>query len=196
MFRSYTIPTDDGVLTKGKRLHNWIWYSNLPADSPDMAGLFTDVNGKLHRGTVPRSLVRPELWEKQKALAKETLPEGIAAIVQGTTAPFITKVFDATCTKASFLEGKLFLVGDAQITLRPNIGMSTTHAANDCNELEKVIEGTSTPQQWETAVLRWGAAQRRFAMTISAYGLESKLSAVRNGVSWLGLLLAQQIGLL
>ncbi|KAH7408073.1 hypothetical protein DE146DRAFT_645177 [Phaeosphaeria sp. MPI-PUGE-AT-0046c] len=193
---NYTIPTDDGVLTKGKRLHNWLWYSNLIPDSPEMADLFTDVNGKVHRGTVPRNLVRPELWEKQKALAKQMLPEGIATIVQRTTAPFITKVFDSKCAKASFFNGKLFLVGDAQITLRPNIGMSTTHAANDCNELEKVIEGIATPQQWERVVLRWGAAQQRFAMTISAYGLESKLSALQNGVFWLGLLLGQQIGLL
>jgi 2-polyprenyl-6-methoxyphenol hydroxylase-like FAD-dependent oxidoreductase len=161
-----------------------------------MTSLFTDINGKLHHGTVPRNLVRPELWEKQKALAKEALPEGLAAIVQGTTAPFVTKVYDATCPKTSFFGGKVFLVGDAQITLRPNIGMSTTHAANDCNELEKVVEGAATPQQWERAVLKWGAAQRRFAMTISAYGLESKLSAVRNGVYWLGLLAGQQVGLL
>lgn len=95
--------------------------------------------------------------------------------------------------KGILLDVKLFLVGDAQVTLRPNIGMSTTHAANDCNELEKVIEGTATSQQWERGVLRWGAAQRRFAMTINAYGLESKLSAVRNGVVWLGLLFGQQI---
>jgi 2-polyprenyl-6-methoxyphenol hydroxylase-like FAD-dependent oxidoreductase len=66
--------------------------------------------------------------------------------VQEST-PFLTKVFDATCSQALFFSGKVFLIGDAQITLRPNIGMSTTHAANDCNELEKVLEGTTTPQR-------------------------------------------------
>jgi hypothetical protein len=160
-----------------------------------MTDLFTDINGKLHHGTVPRTLVRPEIWEKQKLLAKEVLPEGLATIVQASTAPFVTKVYDATSTKTSFFGGKVFLVGDAQITLRPNIGMSTTHAAFDCNELEKVIEGTATPVQWERTVLRWGTAQQKFAMAISAYGLDGKLSAIWNGFCWLGLLIGQRVGI-
>jgi 2-polyprenyl-6-methoxyphenol hydroxylase-like FAD-dependent oxidoreductase len=161
-----------------------------------MAELFTDINGKLHQGTLPRGLVRTEQWEKLQMRAKDMLPEGLAAIVQGTKAPFLTKVYDATCPKASFMNGRVFLVGDAQITLRPNIAMSSTHAAVDCNELEKVIEGKSTPEQWERAVLKWGAAQRRFAMTISAYGLGTWPSVLSNALGWLGLLLGQKIGVL
>jgi 2-polyprenyl-6-methoxyphenol hydroxylase-like FAD-dependent oxidoreductase len=138
--------------------------------------------------------VQPKRWEEQKELAKKVLPEGLAAIVQEST-PFLTKIYDMTCSQALFFGGKIFLVGDAQITLRPNIGMSTTHAAYDCNELEKVITGVATPQQWEKSVLRWGAAQRRFAMTISAYGLGSKLSVIWNGLCWLGLLLGQRLGI-
>ncbi|KAF3035817.1 hypothetical protein E8E12_005542 [Didymella heteroderae] len=161
---NYTIPTDNGDLTRDQRLHNWIWYSNHTSDSPEMTPLFTDRNGTSHHGTVPRGLVRPDLWEKQKDLARTLLPLGLAAIVSQSKAPFVTKVYDVASTKASFFGGKVFLVGDAQTTLRPNVGMGTTHAANDCNELEKVIDGSATPEQWERAVLRWGAAQRRFAM--------------------------------
>lgn len=160
-----------------------------------MTELFTDINGEIHKGTVPRGLVKPEAWEKQRALAKEVLPEGLAAIVQGTTSPFLTKVYDVMSTKASFFSGKLFLVGDAQTTLRPNVGMSTTHAAYDCNELEKIIEGQSTPEQWERAVLKWAAAQRRFAMTISSYGLGTKLNVLWNAICWLSLLVAQKVGI-
>jgi hypothetical protein len=191
---SYTIPTDSGDLTKGKRLHNWIWYSNFSADSPDLKDLFTDVNGTLHHGTVPRGLARPEQWSKLQARAEEMLPQGLATIVQSTKAPFLTKVYDASSHQAVFMNNKVFLVGDAQITLRPNVAMSTTHAAIDCNELEKVVEGTCTPEQWERTVLKWGAAQRRFAMTISAYGLGTWPSLVWNGLAWLGLLLGQKLG--
>lgn len=160
-----------------------------------MTELLTDSNGKLHHGTVPRGLVRPELWKKQKELAKRMLPAGLAAIVQRTKAPFVTKIYDAASAKACFFNGTVFLVGDAQITLRPNIGMGATHAANDCNELEKVILGTITPEQWERAVLRWGAAQRRFAMMISAWVLGTKLSVLWAGLCWLGLLLGQRVGI-
>jgi 2-polyprenyl-6-methoxyphenol hydroxylase-like FAD-dependent oxidoreductase len=160
-----------------------------------MTTLFTDKNGALHHGTVPRGLVRPDLWESQKNLAHALLPPGLAAIVSSSKAPFVTKVYDVTSTKASFFGGKVFLVGDAQTTLRPNVGMGTTHAANDCNELEKVIEGNATPEQWEIAVLRWGAAQRRFAMAISAYTLGTRLDVVWAGLCWLGLLLGQSVGI-
>lgn len=160
-----------------------------------MNELFTDKDGKSHHGTVPRGLVRPDLWEKQKARAQKLLPPGLAAIVQQSKAPFVTKVYDVTSTKASFFNGKVFLIGDAQTTLRPNVGMGTMHAANDCNELEKVIQGTATPEQWERAVLRWGAAQQRFAMAISGYTLGTRLDMVWAGLCWLGLLLGQSVGI-
>jgi 2-polyprenyl-6-methoxyphenol hydroxylase-like FAD-dependent oxidoreductase len=192
---SYTIPTDEGDLSKGKRLHNWIWYSNLPSDASNMTQLFTDTDGKLHRGTVPRGLVQTENWTQQKKLADEMLPEGLAAIVKSTSSPFLTKVFDVTSNQATFFDGKLFLVGDAQNTLRPNVGMSTAHAAYDCNELEKVIEGSLTPVQWEREVLRWGAAQRRFAITVATYGLGTMLATLGNAALWVGLLAGQKIGL-
>lgn len=160
-----------------------------------MAELFKDKYGKAHHGTVPRGLVRPDHWEKQKALAQKVLPPGLAAIVGQTKAPFVTKVHDIMSSKASFLHGKVFLVGDAQTTLRPNVGMGTTHAANDCNELEKVVQGTATPEQWEKAVLRWAAAQQRFAIAISAYTLGTRFDVVWAGLCWLGLLLGQNIGI-
>jgi hypothetical protein len=161
-----------------------------------MTELFTDTQGTLHQVTVPRGLVRSEAWEQQKKLAEKVLPEGLAIIVKSTRAPFITKMYDVTSTKATFFDDKLFLVGDAQITLRPNVGMSTTHAAYDCNELEKVMEGRLTPEQWESSVLRWGAAQCRFAMAVSAYGLGTKLATLGNALSWVGLLIGQKTGLL
>jgi hypothetical protein len=160
-----------------------------------MTELFTDTQGTLHQGTVPRGLVRSEAWEQQKKLAEKVLPEGLATIVKSTRAPFITKVYEVTSTKATFFDDKLFLVGGEQITLRPNVGMSTTHAAYDCNELEKVIKGRLAPEQWESSVPRWGAAQRRFAMAVSAYGLGTKLATLGNAPSWVGLLIGQKTGL-
>lgn len=193
---SYTIPTDDGELGKNRRLHNWIWYSNLPEGSPELTQLFTDTKGTLHYGTVPRGLVRSDAWENQQKLAEKVLPEGLAEIVKASNSPFLSKIYDVASTKAVFLDGKLFLVGDAQTTLRPNTGMGTTHAAHDCNELEKVIQGKLSPAQWERSVLMWAAVKRRFAMLASAYGLSTKLGILWNAVCWIGLLLGQKVGLL
>jgi hypothetical protein len=58
------------------------------------------------------------------------------------------------------------------------------------------MEGRLTPEQWESSVLRWGAAQRRFAMAVSAYGLGTKLATLGNALSWVGLPIGQKTGLL
>jgi hypothetical protein len=157
--------------------------------------LFTDVNGVQHHGTVPRGLVRPDIWEKQKTLAASALPSGVAEMVTKTAQPFVTKIYDVASTKALFFGNKLFLVGDALIPLRPNVGMSTQAAAHDCNMLERVIEGAITPPQWEKSVMKWRHAQRRFAIFASSYGLRSKFVAVWEGLNWLLLLLLQKIGI-
>lgn len=192
---SYTIPTDNGDLEQGKRLHNWLWYINLSEDSEDHAEAMTDFNGKVHHGTVPRGLVQPELWVKQKAIASSMMPEGIAAIVQKTETPFVTKIYDVASTNAVFFGGKLFVVGDALMTLRPNVGLSTSQAAYHCGLLEKVLEKKMTPEQWNRAVLKYGNAQRRFAIAVSSYGLGTKVDLVWNACSWLFLLLGQKLGI-
>jgi 2-polyprenyl-6-methoxyphenol hydroxylase-like FAD-dependent oxidoreductase len=190
----YTIPTDAGDIEEGKRLHNWLWYSKMTEGSPEMNELFTDVNGVSHYGTVPRGLIRPEKWEAQKVLARQHLPAGLATIVENSRAPFVTKTYDVMTNKAIFFGGKVFMVGDAQVTIRPNVGMGSTHAAHDILNLEKVIEGTSTPEQWERVCLAWDAAQRRFAMAVTSYGLESTSALIWNGIAYFGLLAGQKVG--
>jgi 2-polyprenyl-6-methoxyphenol hydroxylase-like FAD-dependent oxidoreductase len=158
-----------------------------------MKDIFTDIHEKEHAGTVPRGKLRPEVFEKLKALASTTMPPEYANILSSTPNPFVSKVYDVLSPRAVFFDGKLFLVGDARITIRPNAGMSTTNAAHDCNKLEEVIQGKITPKHWEKAVLRYGAAQQGFAMVIAAFGLESKIVAVWRAIQWLLLLLRQKL---
>lgn len=161
-----------------------------------MESIFTDVHGKRHQGTVPHGLLSPRIWEQQKDLAARTMPEELAKIVSSSSKPFVSKIYDVASPKAVFFGGKLFLVGDALTTIRPNAGLSTTHAAFNCNMLEKVVEGKLSPTKWEKAVLRFGAAQQRFGIVIASYGLDSKVVAIWNAIRWLLLLLGQKIGIL
>ncbi|KAF2011504.1 hypothetical protein BU24DRAFT_466204 [Aaosphaeria arxii CBS 175.79] len=141
----YTIPTDEGNLDPGKRLHNWIWYQRV--NEQELNSIFTDINGPQHQGTVARGLLDPKIWEKQKAVASKTMPEELSQILHSTSSPFVSKIYDASLTKAVFFGEKLFLIGDALTTIRPNAGMSTTYAAYAVNELEKVVEGNQTPSR-------------------------------------------------
>jgi 2-polyprenyl-6-methoxyphenol hydroxylase-like FAD-dependent oxidoreductase len=189
----YTIPTDDGDFRAGKCLYNWVWYSKMAEGSPEMKNMFTDVKGVEHRGTVPRSLARPEVWEKQKATGK--MSEGLASIMDKTSSPFLTKCSEVYVPRTQFFGGKLFLVGDAQTTLRPNIGMSSAHAAYDCIALEQVIEGKKTPEQWEQMVLRWSALKRKYGQVIACYGLGTKMQAIWHAFGWLLLMVRQKLGM-
>jgi len=189
----YSIPTDEGDFRAGKRLHNWVWYSNMAEGSPETKNMFTDVKGVEHRGTVPRDLARPEVWEKQKAAAK--MSEGLASIMDKTSSPFLTKCSEVNVPRAQFFGGKMFLVGDAQTTLRPNVGMGSAHAAYDCNALEQVVVGKKTPEQWEKMVLRWSAAKQKYAQAIACYGLGTKLQTLWHALGWLLLLVRQKLGM-
>lgn len=116
----------------------------------------TDIHGKLHQGTVPRTLINPEVWAEQKALGIANTPACIAQLLERTTSPFVTKIFDAASPQAVFMNGKVLLVSDALVKARPHAALSTNQAAFDCLALEEVLVGRSTMAQWERKVLVYG----------------------------------------
>lgn len=155
---SYVIPTDTGSFEPGERLFNWVWYYNVGEDSLEMRDIFTDVNDQLHHNTVPRGLVRPEVWEWCRAELLPRISSPFQELLQKTSSPFVTKVRDAICTTANFHDGKVVLVGDAFTTLRPHLGAATEQAAFHSNTLEVVYNGKKTPEEWSFGVRRF--AQR------------------------------------
>ncbi|KAF1845105.1 FAD binding domain-containing protein [Cucurbitaria berberidis CBS 394.84] len=155
-FVIYVIPTDEGQITPGKRLINWVWYHELPAGSADLKETMTDIHGKVHQGTVPRELIRPEVWAKQKALGISKTPACIAQLLERTKSPFVTKIYENTSPRAVFMHGKLVLVGDALVKTRPHSALSTNQAAYDCLALESVLKGRASMNQWESKVLGYG----------------------------------------
>ncbi|KAF2655022.1 FAD/NAD(P)-binding domain-containing protein [Lophiostoma macrostomum CBS 122681] len=190
----YVIPTDDGDLEEGKRLYNFVWYTNLPEDSPQYNRTMTDKDGKLHHGTVPRGSVRPDVWEVQRQVAKRTMPPFLATVVENTPAPFVTKVHNASSTKAVFFHDKLFIVGDALFGLRPHIGEATNQAAYHCELMEEVVQGKLAPIQWEHQVLRWGHAKQMLSIAFGALALGTKVELAYAGLQYLFLLIRQRLG--
>lgn len=116
----------------------------------------TDIHGKLHQGTVPRALIRPEVWARQKAHGIATATACIAQLLERTKDPFVTKVFNVASPQAVFMNGKVLLVGDALAKARPHAALSTNQAAFDCLALEEVVSGRKTMKQWEKKVLAYG----------------------------------------
>ncbi|KAI1079986.1 FAD binding domain protein [Whalleya microplaca] len=154
----YIIPTDAGNFQPGERLLNWVWYYNVAEDSSEMAEIFTDTTGQHHHNTVPRGLVREEVWERCRGDLLPRISPPFQELLQKTSSPFVTKIRDAICTTASFYDGKVVLVGDAFTTLRPHSGAATEQAAFHSNTLEKVYDGEMTLETWNTVVRQF--AQR------------------------------------
>ena len=144
---SYLIPTETGHVEPGKRLLNWVWYFVVPDGSPEMASIFTDVNGELHPNTVPQGLVEPKSWADQVARYQSQMIAPLAEVVSQTPRPFVTKVGEAQARQASFFDDRLVLVGDAFTAFRSHMGMASEQAARHCWQMDRVWRGEITQKQ-------------------------------------------------
>jgi 2-polyprenyl-6-methoxyphenol hydroxylase-like FAD-dependent oxidoreductase len=92
---AYTIPGALGLLEKGGRLVNWVWYCNYEESSREYEELMTDTDGVKHRFSLPTGgKMRLEVWERQKDHARRNLPPQFAETVTKTTMPFVQAITD------------------------------------------------------------------------------------------------------
>jgi len=143
----------------------------------------TDSDGHHHHNTLPPGKMRPEIWSKQKALAKSNLARPFAELVEKTTQPFISSVSHTIAPQASFFDGNLLLVGDALTLFRPHVALSANQAAVDCLLLEKSLEGEITGKEWERRVLQYGARTMLLSIMTGNY---TQFGGVRFVVSVVG----------
>ncbi|KAI9675622.1 MAG: hypothetical protein M1817_000988 [Caeruleum heppii] len=161
----YTIPGKNGELTPGSRLLNWVWYCNYPADSQSYRDLMTDKDGVHHHITLPIGSMRPEIWEERKAHANKVLPPQFAELVSKTKQPFVQSITDSISPQASYLDGKVLLIGDAVAGFRPHTAASTSQAAKNAMELERMMKGEMKREEWEAETMQ-------YARSMSRHGIE------------------------
>jgi 2-polyprenyl-6-methoxyphenol hydroxylase-like FAD-dependent oxidoreductase len=158
---AYTIPGEAGSLGKGSRLVNWVWYCNYDQSSKEYADLMTDTDGVKHHLTLPTGgKMGPEVWERQKDLARQALPPQFAEVVTKTSMPFVQAITDLPPPEdgtpvGRLLNGKATLVGDALSGFRPHTAASTSQAAFHALQLEGVFQGKLTLEDYEEGVLEF-----------------------------------------
>lgn len=167
---AYLIPGEKGTLEPGKRLINFVYYTNFPSKSledpsPELRELMTDVDGVWHRITMPPGKTDPKAWEKQRQIAKEKLPPQFAEIVRGTKKPFVQCITDVISPNNEFLGGKIVLIGDALAGFRPHTVASTSQAAFDAVILADMIEGKISRKEWKKETMA-------YARTIQKRGVD------------------------
>ena len=165
---AYTIPGKNGSLDQGHRLVNWVWYWNCEEEGSEYREIMTDADGKFHRFTLPTGgKMSTTVWDRQKQRAREILPPQFAEMVEKTERPFVQAITDveppARGTEVGrLLNGKAALVGDALAGFRPHTAASTSQAAFDALQLERVFAGEIEWDEYERGVLdfAWSWQQR------------------------------------
>lgn len=133
----YPIPDHDGRVTEGDRLINFVWYCNYEVGQ-ELTTLLTDNNGLLREVSVPLGLVTESNVASMKAMAQANLPTVLSDIVQATAEPFVQVIYDVEIDRMAF--GRICLLGDAAMVVRPHAAAGTAKAAADGWALAEALE--------------------------------------------------------
>lgn len=90
--------------------------------------MLTDVQGKVHRYSVPRGMIHPNIAQKQREFARQVMPLPLADMVYATQDIFVQAIEDLLVPSHSIAE-RIALVGDSGAILRPHTAAGTTKAA-------------------------------------------------------------------
>lgn len=150
---AYLIPGKDGTVEPGRRLINFVYYTNFAEGSAELEEIMTDRHGKRHRITLPPGLTDADAWEKQRRIARELLPPQFAEIVCATQKPFVQAVTDVLSPTNEFMHGKVVLIGDALAGFRPHTVASTSQAAFDAMVLADYVDGKLSWEEWKRETL-------------------------------------------
>jgi len=146
---AYLIPGASGTVEPGRRLINFVYYTNFPEGSAELDEILTDRNGQRRRLTMPPGMMDPAAWERQRAVARERLPPQFAEIVCKAKKPFVQAVTDVISPEHEFLGGKVVLIGDALAGFRPHTVASTSQAAFDAMIYADYLSGKLGREEWK-----------------------------------------------
>ena len=104
--------------------------------------------------------IRDAAIDRQKALAGKLLAPCTAELVIKTKNTFIQAITDVISPTASFLGGRVLLVGDSLATFRPMSGLGTNQAARQALSLLEVLSGRLSIDEWERDALEYAQATR------------------------------------
>ena len=156
----YPIPDHEDRVTPGNRLINFVWYCNYPSGQ-EFDLLMTDKNGSLREVSIPPGLVSEHNVEQVKLMALRCLPKVLSDLVVATVEPFVQVIYDVDIDQMAF--GRVCLIGDAGIVVRPHAAAGTAKAAADGWALAEALEKHVT---LEEALEAWQFSQLTLAKNL------------------------------
>jgi 2-polyprenyl-6-methoxyphenol hydroxylase-like FAD-dependent oxidoreductase len=153
----YLIPGAEGQTEPGARRLNWVWYWNVP--EPALSEVMTGRDGTVRDFSVPPGQVRPELIERQNAIAEALFCPQFLALWRATREPFVQPILDLAVPRMR--QGRVAMVGDAAFIPRPHTAASTSKAVANARALGTAL-GRHRPdvnaalREWEPMQLELG----------------------------------------
>jgi 2,6-dihydroxypyridine 3-monooxygenase len=159
---TYPIPAAGGPVM------NWLWYRNV-APGAELDALMTDVHGVAREVSVPPGAVAPRHIAQLCEAGEDLLPAPLAELVRRTQHPFLQAVYDIDVPHMAF--GRMCLIGDAAVALRPHAAAGAAKAAEDGYRLAEALRDAGGDvvralTTWEARQL--GLARRVLARTREA----------------------------
>jgi 2-polyprenyl-6-methoxyphenol hydroxylase-like FAD-dependent oxidoreductase len=158
----YLVPGPAGEITRGDRRYNWVWYRPMAPDA--LAALMesagrpsTDVS--LAPGQLPSHL-RDDLV----AAGTRELPPAFADAVAAEPRPFLQAIFDYVPPRLT--QGRVALLGDAAVVVRPHTAMGAAKAAGDAIALSALLDALPLGR----ALARYDAERLPVGRAIADYG--------------------------
>lgn len=153
-FLVYPIPGLRGELEPGRRVQGFVWYHNYN-EGEDLDDLLTDRTGARRESSVPPGFMRDEhvAWTRQ--YATERFPPALAEVVNETANPFVQVIFDVAVDRMAF--GRICLMGDGAISVRPHAGAGTAKACADAWALRDALR--EAQGDFDTALAAWEPRQ-------------------------------------
>lgn len=158
----YLVPGPAGEVERGRRRYNWVWYRPMTGQRLRelLAEAGRDPQGaSLAPGQLPDAL-RGELV----ADALRELPPPFSAAVEAESRPFLQAIFDYVPPRMA--HGRIALLGDAAVMVRPHTAMGAAKAAGDAMTLADLVAELPLDE----ALSRYDAERLPVGRAISAYG--------------------------
>lgn len=152
---AYPIPTS------GASLMNWLWYRNVEPGS-DLDALMTDLDGVRREVSVPPGSVAREHVAELREESERLLPGPLAEVLRRTAQPFLQAIYDVDVPTMAV--GRMCLVGDAAVALRPHAAAGSAKAAEDGYQLGEALREAGV--EVVEALRVWAVRQLKLARRV------------------------------
>ncbi|WP_219813233.1 FAD-dependent monooxygenase [Rathayibacter sp. AY1A3] len=158
----YLVPGPAGEVEPGRRRYNWVWYRPLAEDA--LRGVMTASGRPPESVSLAPGDLAHDLRRRLEEDALDRLPPPFAAAVLAEPQPFLQAIVDYVPPRT--VRGRVALLGDAAVTVRPHTAMGAAKAAGDA----LALAGSLARHPVDEALERYETERLPVGRAIAEYG--------------------------